>query len=263
MNSTDKLKVTKKQLKAYYQNIFPFDLFIKWVTLGNTIPLKQRYFTFSIRPNDDVLNRDFPKKYIDFTSIDDFRSFILREVPYRIDMEAVRIIPAKKVIKETFGEAPIAKYKSLVFDIDMDPFNWDIIKMIGKKLDIIIRNIFGFQHLLYVFSGKKGIHCWVCDTHCLGTLDSRRLEIVEYINYHYPQIAKYIDTNVILMGHNSKVPFSIHPLTGYVCTPFNIDDIDKVNPLKLPTIHSKKDEIKPYIEYFRDSFLSELLDTSM
>lgn len=40
---------------------------------------------------------------------------------------------------------------------------------------------FGFQHLLWVYSGRRGIHCWISDQSALNLSDDQRRGIVGYL----------------------------------------------------------------------------------
>jgi DNA primase small subunit len=52
-----------------------------------------------------------------------------------------------------------------------------------KILDKILKEDFGFQHILYAFSGRRGIHAWLCDERARILRDDGRIAIANYIKY--------------------------------------------------------------------------------
>lgn len=70
---------------------------------------------------------------------------------------------------------------------------WGFIAAAVKVLDHALRgesevyglaeqlDAFGFKHLLWVYSGRRGIHCWVSDTLAVDLTDDQRRALVTFL----------------------------------------------------------------------------------
>lgn len=83
--------------------------------------------------------------------------------------------------------------RELVFDIDMTDYDgvrtccsaadicsrcWGFIAAAVKVLHSALVDQFGFRHLLWVYSGRRGIHLWISDPQAMDLTDDHRRALV-------------------------------------------------------------------------------------
>jgi DNA primase small subunit len=133
---------------------------------------------------------------------EELRQAILKRKVTKIDIGAVFSHPPKDhKTKLQHQFQPVQR--ELVFDIDLTDYDsirrcgcsganicrvcWTFMSMAVQVVDTGLRDDFGFQHLLWVYSGRRGVHCWVCDENARQLSDEGRSAIAAYFDvrtYH-------------------------------------------------------------------------------
>jgi DNA primase small subunit len=148
-------------------------------------------------PNND----EYCLRHQGYSSCQKFREDVLRLNPVRIDMGPIYDNRACLNKDPTKKLRPILK--EFVIDIDMDQYDlirtcckeksvcdkcWPFISAAYEVLNDLLSQCFGFKHILWVFSGRRGVHAWICDQNALKLSQGVRKSISEFLNFSYSNL---------------------------------------------------------------------------
>jgi DNA primase small subunit len=155
----------------------------------------------------------------------------------------------RKTLRKSSAFRPIAK--ELCFDIDLTDYDdirtccdkanicnkcWQFITMAIKVIDVALRDDFGFKHILWVYSGRRGAHAWVCDKKARQMDDQKRRAIASYLE---------VIKGGAQSGKRVNVKRPLHPHVAYVASIF----LDRVL-----TLHRRS------LEVLKSHFQSDILN---
>ncbi|KAI6180586.1 DNA primase domain containing protein [Aphelenchoides besseyi] len=184
-----------QQLGDYYAHLYPSKLICQWLAYGEKPNefLARREFAFIFK--DDAHHR-----YQTFTLAADLQSALTRKRPHKIDFGAVYNAQPKDY-KSTPNFKPVQR--ELVFDIDLTDYDdvrgccksatvcqkcWKFIVLAAKILNVILRDHFGFRHMLWIFSGRRGMHCWVADESARRLENNDRAAVASYLTFRISEL---------------------------------------------------------------------------
>ncbi|ORX58577.1 prim-pol domain-containing protein [Piromyces finnis] len=201
-------------LKNYYEFFFPIKKYYKWLSYGN---VDKDYFTH--REFSFTLHPEVYLRFQSFETEKEFKEKLLEYIPKKIDIGAV--YNSKPKTRKTIMNRFKPKEKELVFDIDMTDYDdirtcctggnickkcWTFMTISIKIIDRALRDDFGFKKILWVYSGRRGVHCWVCDNRARKLSESARKAIVSYL-----EIIKGGEQQ----SRKVKLPKILHPSLNY------------------------------------------------
>merc|ERR1712142_192745 len=212
MESTE--EINEKLFESYYSEYFPLDSMYRWLSYGDEETFQRREFSFTLK--DDIYQR-----WRSFGDEKEFRRDLISNKPEKIDIGAVYTGNVKHRLQAGFKEVQ----RELVFDIDISDYDdvrrccqgakvcsrcWPLMEIAVKVLKRTLNNDFGWKKLLFVFSGRRGIHCWVSDYDARHLGKDARVAVANYCQ--------------ITMNRNAQLSRSnpLHPLEST-----SIDIIDE------------------------------------
>ncbi|GJZ52865.1 DNA primase small subunit [Tanacetum coccineum] len=182
--------------------LFPHEDMSKWMSYGNDgkhPACDQSYF--GRREFSFTLDNDVYLRFQSFKDGSDLKRGIKEYCPFKIDIGPVyNVDPSKRHAYATSGDnifAPVER--ELVFDIDISDYDdaryccsgadvcldcWPLMTIAIKVVDTALRDDFGFNHILWVYSGRRGVHCWVCDGKARRLNNEQRSAIADYFRVY-------------------------------------------------------------------------------
>ncbi|EIN08316.1 prim-pol domain-containing protein [Punctularia strigosozonata HHB-11173 SS5] len=183
--------VSPEVMRTYYRRLYPFDALFRWLNHAHN-PTK----SFTHREFAFTLQGDVYMRYQSFQTAEDLKKQACSLNPTRFEIGPVYSAKPKdrKTAQATGKFAP--ERRELVFDIDMTDYDsirtccsgaaicarcWKFIAAAVRVLDEAIRDQFGYEHLLWVYSGRRGIHLWVSDKEAIELTDDQRKAVVNWL----------------------------------------------------------------------------------
>lgn len=173
-------------MQVYYNYLYPFDTIVRWLTHNNKSQLAHRELSFEYEGSG-------VERYVTFVdSIAMKKRMIDRhsKVPLKVDAGAIwNRTPEKESNAKTME-------RELIFDFDMNDYDdvrtccegkkvctkcWKLLITAVEIIEKALAEDFGFEQLMFVFSGGRGLHIWVNDKRARELKDSVRKGLVDYL----------------------------------------------------------------------------------
>ncbi|KAA8528242.1 hypothetical protein F0562_035507 [Nyssa sinensis] len=255
-------------LKVYYGKLFPHAEIFKWMSYGNDgkHPACDHSY-FGRREFSFTLDNDIYLRFQSFNSAVELENSIKEKCPFKIDIGPVYSVdPAKRHAYAQAGDnvfTPVER--ELVFDVDITDYDdvryccsgadicldcWPLMTVAIKVIDTALRDDFGFNHILWAYSGRRGVHCWVCDGKARRLNNEQRAAIADYFR-------------VYKGNENSlkKVSLTGHGLHPFLARSYNeiLKDFFEENLLPSQKLFSNEERFEKILEMIPDeSITSEL-----
>lgn len=234
---SQKVVFSPELLKMYYSRLFPYHLLYSWLSYdpintnadndtknkskinnNNNQVFNHREFSMTLEP---IPGEEIYIRYQSFENQVELQVAIMKRQPVKIDIGAVfSAAPSHKNSVPPNGFHPVQR--ELVFDIDLTDYDdvrmcgcsgaqicttcWTFMTMALKVLKEGLEEDFGFGHIGWFYSGRRGIHAWVCDEEARLLTNEARSAVANYF-----EVSTCVLLCAVVCGRLSDLSFTHAP----------------------------------------------------
>eukprot|EP00388_Colpodella_angusta_P018901 GDKJ01047186.1.p1 GENE.GDKJ01047186.1~~GDKJ01047186.1.p1 ORF type:complete len:432 (+),score=82.39 GDKJ01047186.1:69-1298(+) len=254
------------KLRVFYDKLFPVNMMHRWLNYlaedKNYFPRREFSMTVLTQSDDEAYFR-----WRSYSDADAWKRDLMKFTPIKLDIGAVY---NASVAKKDQMQGAEGKFKpvehELVFDIDMTDYDdirsccsganicekcWIFMTLALKVLNRSLKEDFGFRNILWVYSGRRGIHCWVVDPRARGMPADARASVADYMHLLTggEQNAKRLNLNPQQGATASKVAVILHPVVEQAYQIIRSDFWEKILEQQNPFFPGSK-HIELALNYF-------------
>jgi DNA primase small subunit len=153
----------------------------------------RREISFIVQQED---GEEFCLRNMSYADAEKLKADIRKMVPARIDIGP--IYDNNAMYNKDVSKKGTAVAREFVIDIDMNDYNdirtcctgkslcqkcWKFLVAAYEVLKELLEKGLGFKNILWVFSGRRGIHAWVSDSEAKNMSGPVRKMLTEYLNF--------------------------------------------------------------------------------
>ncbi|EFC38640.1 predicted protein [Naegleria gruberi] len=159
-------------------------------------------------------------------------------VPVKLDIGPVYNLPVAKKNQNQTVLIPVEK--EYCIDIDISDYDdvrfcgctggkyckqcWRLMNCAMEILDHLLVDVFGTKHLIWVYSGRRGIHCWASDELLKKMNNEGRSSISRFIHiYQSSSIAGEKQSRRVNLTGNAHPSFDIDSIVFTTCEKYFIE----------------------------------------
>ncbi|KAL0236836.1 hypothetical protein PCE1_000233 [Barthelona sp. PCE] len=192
------------KLSKYYRNSFPYNSYFRWLShqevpeQGEDVATLWTHREFAFASQDNAGTEIF-SRYRSFPTIAAFRESVIKRTPIRIEVgPEYNLEPRLRKKSVAFMENLTAVQREFVVDLDFDDYDdvrpceckgatfcyscWRLMIVAVQVLTDILKRQYGCSHILWVYSGRRGLHCWVSDPHMLDLPNTVRAALIRSLS---------------------------------------------------------------------------------